>query len=377
MEGVGVAAVVQARQLALRQPEVVQGIVDKGFTERVFFIQVILIDHLIRPATDRRLNAGRRIGVTGDSVQRDGASAKDIDAPARIDGHIIGIQPGGIQFQGATGQAVVLPRATAQDRSRAVAHVDTRAIGQGQLTVTAVEFNHRPVRRIDDFAVAVDPQRRTVGIQHRTAGEGQTLLAGQADTADPLTTGVDSAHHRQTAVIHRDVDLIGLEFIADNQVALLELEAARTPHLPLVQALVQRGEIPHLLRTNVHPARLVRYQGATGIVIAAATGADLPLQVDLPCSGVHRHGFEQATLVVSGGQVDERTCGLINVAVAAFQADVTAPAVFAHVVVPHGATTEVQTRRSAQGQRFIGAESQLAAGQHHRRIDRHAAPGQQ
>jgi hypothetical protein len=45
--------------------------------------------------------------------------------------------------------------------------------------------------------------------------------------------------------------LARLHFVADDEVALLDLEAARAEHAAFVQARVEPGEIGHALRAHV------------------------------------------------------------------------------------------------------------------------------
>ncbi len=123
-----------------------------------------------------------------------------------------------------------------------------------------------------------------MGIEQRLATDAQALLGGQADTADLLAAGVKHAVHAQMATIQRHLDRRGPDVVADVQVALLDLETARTEHLTGIQALVESGEpavwrtvLAQPLGTDLDAARGVWHQGAASVVFAAAHRQDLPL----------------------------------------------------------------------------------------------------
>ena len=86
------------------------------------------------------------------------------------------------------------------------------------------------------------------------------------------------------ATIQRHLDRRGPDVVADVQVALLDLETARTEHLTGIQALVESGEpavwrtvLAQPLGTDLDAARGVWHQGAASVVFAAARRQDLPL----------------------------------------------------------------------------------------------------
>ncbi|WP_432212759.1 hypothetical protein [Pseudomonas aeruginosa] len=162
--------------------------------------------------------------------------------------------------------------------------VDTGTGAEAEQPVSGVQLDQRAVRRIDDLAVAVHPQPPPMGIEQRLATDAQALLGGQADTADLLAAGVKHAVHAQMATIQRHLDRRGPDVVADVQVALLDLETARTEHLTGIQALVESGEpavwrtvLAQPLGTDLDAARGVWHQGAASVVFAAAHRQDLPL----------------------------------------------------------------------------------------------------
>ncbi|MNM45183.1 hypothetical protein D3C81_561020 [compost metagenome] len=113
-------------------------------------------------------------------------------------------------------------------------------------------------------------------VEHGVVCHGDALLAGQADAAHALAAGINHAGHRQAAIVDGYLHFARLQFIADGQVALLQLEAARARHAAFAQALVQRSELAvqgaacaQGLRTHVHAAILVRHHGAARVVAAA------------------------------------------------------------------------------------------------------------
>ncbi len=56
--------------------------------------------------------------------------------------------------------------------------------------------------------------------------------------------------HGETPVVERDVDLIGLQLVADGEIALLDLEAARAIDAAGIEARIERGEVAELLRAR-------------------------------------------------------------------------------------------------------------------------------
>ncbi|VVO08919.1 hypothetical protein PS706_03311 [Pseudomonas fluorescens] len=90
------------------------------------------------------------------------------------------------------------------------------------------------------------------------------------------------------------------------------------------------------------------------------------MQVDDAPGRVRCHSAQLTGLVVLGGQVDGRSRRLQNIAAAAVQQHVAAPAVLGHVVEGDGATGHVDQGVVGQHHIATGAEADFAAGQHHR-----------
>ena len=372
MERIGIRAVVEPGELVVEQVRVEQGRVDKRRAQCVLAIQVSLVDLLIRSPAGRRVVDHGRIVVCGHAVERDRACALDCQAATGVDVDVvaaaIGIdQPWRVQFKAATREPVVVGRT-----GGAVTQVDAHAIGEGQAPVAGAEHHHGTVRRVDDLAVAVHPQFAAVGIQHGTAVQAQAVLAGQVDAAHAFTAGIHQASDTQAAVVYRDADVAGLEAVADGQVALLELEAARAEHLPNVEAaievgklLVQRTAAAQALGLDLHAARQIRHQGAARVVVAAAAAQERALQVDDPARRIQRHGPQRTRLVVLGRQVDGRACRLMDIAGAAVEGDVAAPAVLGHIVEGDRTPGDINQRRVRQLHITPRCKADLAARQHH------------
>ncbi|KAG1206205.1 hypothetical protein G6F35_011283 [Rhizopus arrhizus] len=160
--------------------------------------------------------------------------------------------------------------------------------------------------------------------------------------------------------------------------ALLDLEAARPEHAPVVQALIQRVEIgvqgarhPQPLRADVDAARAIRHRGAAGVVMARAGAQDAAQQLHLACAWRQRHGSQAARVVLLGRQIDHRASLLPDAALAAFQDQVAAPAIARHVVESDSAAGHVQLRRAAQHHAVAALQRQLAAGQHDGAVHAH------
>src|SRR6202000_1392011 len=110
------------------QSVVGQSVFDELGALLVFLVQVVLIDILIRTTADRRIDAILRIGVALDRIEGDGLGALDDQPGAGVDGDIamgrrilaltatgggrsaIAADTRRIEFQGATGLAIALPR---------------------------------------------------------------------------------------------------------------------------------------------------------------------------------------------------------------------------------------------------------------------------
>ena len=265
------------------------------------------------------------------------------------------VQARRVQFQRAA-RLAVLARVVA-----AGAQVDARAAVQAQRALAGLEFDDGAVGRVDDLAVAVDAQRGAVRVQHGIGRQAQAVARRQADAAHADAAGVDAAGHREAAGVDRDIDFAGADFVADGQVAALDLEAARAVDRARVQALVQRGEI-QLLGADVDGALGIRHARAAGLVVARGAAQDAALQVDAARAGIQRDGRQAAGAVVAGRQVDDAAGGLGDVAVAAFQDGFAAPAVFGQLLEWHGPARQVQLRLAGQDQRPVGAQRHLPEG---------------
>ena len=380
MERVGITGVIQPRQFALHQVVVGQRGVDELGALQMLAVQISLIDHLIRSATGRRVSAQWRIVVLPGRVQRNGSGALNIQIAAGINGDVTVDRIGnseahapGIEFEGATGATVVLSRQAADSDVRAVPQIDACTVGQGQHTFTRGQVDHGAVRRIDDFAVAVHPQAAAVGIEQCAAAQGQGVFRRQANTTDALATGVHRTVDPQAAVIQRHRDVRRLKFVANDQVALLELETARAEHLALIQTLVQSGELftqvaaaTQTLRLDFDPTAQIRHVSATGVVIPAAAAENAALQVHHSGRRAQCHGTELARAVIARRQIDPRAGALKNVAVTALQNDFTAAAVLRQIIEGNGTPGHIDQRAIGQCQVVGSVEGQLAAGQHHR-----------
>ena len=342
VEHVAVGRVVQAGEFVLQQVVVAQDRLDELGTQLMLFVQIGLVDRLVGAPAGCVVGFGGGIVVADHAVEGDGACTLDRQLPAGVNRDVIAgavrvDNPRGVQLQGATVAPVIAGGVGA------VAQVDTRAVGQGQLAVAGAQHHNGAVGRVNDLAIAVHPQLRAVGIEYCAAIQGQAVLGRQVDIADPLAAGVHPSGHPQAAVVHRHIDGVGLDVIADDQVALLELEATRTVHLATVETLVERRELlgegtagAQALGLDLHRARQVRHTRAASIVVTAAAGDDLARQVDDPRRAIDRHGAQLARLVVLRRQVDARTGRLQHIARAAFQQHFAAGAVFGQVVKGNG-----------------------------------------
>ncbi|PAV67341.1 hypothetical protein WR25_09610 [Diploscapter pachys] len=307
VQGLGVAGIVQPGQAHVEQLAVAQQVVDEQHTQVVLAGQVVLVDDLDRSATGRGA-ARRRVDVALVADHGDGARAENVHRTTHVDGDVarrIAAQAWGDQLQRAALAAIALPGGDA------VAQVDACAAGQGQLALAAVELDH--------------------GTRH--------------------------------------VDLLGLELIADHQVAVLDLEAARTEHLVAVQALVEAGKVVQLPGADIdHPAR-VRDLRAGSVVTATGRAKDLAEQLDAPALLAQGDGRQAPGAVAAGTEIDQRASGLVNIAELAAQHQLAAPAVLGHVIEGQGTPGQVQPRGVAQAQVVQRLQGQAAAGQAEGAID--------
>ena len=387
MKGIGKARIAQAGQLAGHETGARCCGVDEVITVVVLVLEPGLGDLLVGPPAGSGRADQRRIVVALHAVDRDGASAADVEHAARVDGDVaVDRRIAGIvqsrqtvradarrrEFERAARAAVVQPRCAAHGHTSAVTQVDAHAVSQRQLTGAGTQVDDGAVGCIDDFAVAVHAQLAAMGVQHRAAVQRQAMLASQRDAADPCTAGIHQTRDPQAAVIHRHVDAAGLESVSDAQVALLELEAAGAVDLALVQSFVEGSELvaqgatgAQALGLDLHRTGKIGHQGAAGIVVTAATGQDLACQIDRAGSAVHGHRPQLAGLVVLRRQVDARTRRLQYVARAAVQAHLATRAVLGQIVEGDGAAGHIDRCRVGQHHVAARAQRELAAGQHH------------
>jgi len=316
---------------------------------------------------------GNRFGAA--NIQTATRINGDVAIGRRIGVSLIAVaaKTGSIEVQRAACHAVI-----AGDSIGAVTQIDLRTAGQRQHTIAGTQFDDGPVRAVDDLAVTVDPQYRAVRIEYRITADGQALVGRQPDRADPFAAGVNRAVHGQAAVIHRDIDRIGLDFIADGQIALLQLEAAPAHHIALIEARIECGKLAvertaaaQRLRPHFHTAGQIRHHGAAGIVVTAAATENVTLQIDHAGGISQRYCGQAARLVIDGRQIDGGTSGLADIAIATFQNDGAAPAVFIEIVERNLASGDIDSRGIAQRQILIRDQGQLAARQRHHGGYRH------
>jgi len=396
VQRIGIRGRGQAGQLAVTQGRIRQRRIDESRAVAVLAVEIRLVDHLVGAAAGRQVWHGLPIGARHSGVGRvvialhgvdgDGFRAADGQAAAGRNGNVakgggVRIRAGTaaaqtrrVQFHRAACGAVVFALALARHGGRAVAHVDLRAAGQVQYALARIELYHRPVRAVDDLAIAVDAQDGAMRVEHGVAGQGETVLAGQADAAHALAAGIDHASDGETAIVDGHLHFARLQFIADGQVSLFQLEAARARHAAFRQALVQRRELAvqfaaraQGLRAHVHAALLVGHHGAARVVAAAGAAQDLALQVHHAGRAVERHGLQAAGAVVLGRQVDHAARPLADIAGAAVQGHVAAPAVFVHVEEGALAARHVDARRVGHRDVVLRTDGELAAWQHHGR----------
>ncbi|MNS19738.1 hypothetical protein D3C72_514620 [compost metagenome] len=402
MEDIAVAGVIQACKLGVQEIAIGPRAADERGAVAVQRFQIRLINDLIfTTARAIRRNAfpGVVIALGGD--QRDGLGAVYRDRAARLDGDVairgggtrhpaavVGRVASGVntrrkQVQGAARHTVVLPRARSRRGRRAVAQINARAAGKRQHATTRIQLHHGAVGRVDDLAVAIHAQHRSMRVQHRVRRQGQAIARGHADPAHALAAGVHPAGHGQAAAVDRQVDVVGAQRIAQRQAALLDLETARAGDAAVVQALIQRVEIrvqgarrAQTLRADIDAARAVGHGRAARIVDARARTQDAALQVHHAGRGRQRVGPQAARIVLLRRQIDQRPAFLPDAALAAGQNDVAAPAVAQHVVEGDGPARHVQLRGRRQQHAVAAFQCQLAAGQHDPAIDLHVRPGQ-
>ncbi|KAF1068319.1 MAG: hypothetical protein GAK39_03517 [Variovorax sp.] len=348
----------QAREAAVHQRAVAQRGLDEGLALAVQAVEVGLVDDLVGTAVDARVRALRGALVGDEGIDRDRLRALDHDAARGLDGDVVGAAARCVERH----RAVVL-------RGAGHAQVHARAAGDRERAAAGIELDDRAVGRVDRLAVAVAPQHAGAGIEHRRARERHAVARGQPDAAGLLAAGVDAARDREPAAVDREVDLARLKLVADHEVAALELEAAHAEGAALVEARVEALEVGDGLRAQLDVAGRVGHQRAARVVGAAAAGRDGTAQVDRARAGIECQGIEAARAVVARRQVDARARRLRDVAAAAFEHQVAAPAVLADVEEIDAPAREVEHRTLAQQQVTLRDQAQLAAGQTHRCVE--------
>ena len=379
MEDVAIGRIVESTELAGRQRAAGDRRVHEIVALGMPGVEPGLVDKLIRPAVSRRSRSIRRIVIAADRIDRDRTRALDSQRAADIDVDVavgdginvsdqaIAADPRRVELERAAGAAVVLARCSTDRRVGAVPQIDARALCQRQPALARTQFHDGAIRAVDDFAVAVDAQRRTVGVEHRGPGQRQALLGRKPDGADRRAAGINGADYGELAAIQRDVDFAGLQFAADDEIALLELEAASAEHLSGIEAAVERGELvaeracAEPLRAHAHRAVAIRHIGAAGVIQSAGRPEDPALQIDHAGCRVQRRRRQAAGIVVGGRQVDHRTGRLADRTFAALQRDVAAPTVLLDVGERDLAAGDIKARGIGQGEIAQRAQRELAA----------------
>ncbi|MNK61151.1 hypothetical protein D3C87_803050 [compost metagenome] len=360
----------QARQ-ARRQRGVGQRLVDEGAAVAIDLVEVLLRDELRHVARDVGRARQRCVAVGAEGVDRDALRALDGGRAGDVHRHVVVAAPRRVQRERAARCAVVALR---RAHGRARAQVDGRAAAQRQRAVRAREVDDGAVRAVDDLAVAVHAQAG--GVRVERAVHREVALGREADRAHLEAAGVDAAVHREAAAVERDLDHARLHFVADGEVALLDLEAARAGHAAFVEARVQAREVGHGLAAHADLGRVVGHDGAARVVRAARGAEDASAQVDAARAGAQRRRLQRAAAVVRGRQVDHRTRRLRDVAGRARHLQVAAAAVARLLEELHGAAREVDARIGAQRHVAAGRELQLARGQADRAVDGDVAAGE-
>ena len=151
-----------------------------------------------------------------------------------------------------------------------------RAAVQAQRALAGLEFDDGAVGRVDDLAVAVDAQRGAVRVQHGIGRQAQAVARRQADAAHADAAGVDAAGHREAAGVDRDIDFAGADFVADGQVAALDLEAARAVDRAAFRRWFSAVKSSCWARMSTAP--WARHARAAGLVVARGAAQDAALQ---------------------------------------------------------------------------------------------------
>ena len=185
-------------------------------------VQPVLRDDLAGLAVHGRRRIQRRVVIAAETIHRHAACTTNIQRACCVDCDIA------LRIRADTW------RAQADRAARngiCGTHVDHRTGGQRQTPVGRAQVDDATVGRVDRQSVAVR-------IQHSPGTQRQAVACRQADRARLLAAGIDAAVDDQAAAINRHIDRIGLQFAADHQIALFDLEAARPCHTATRQALV-------------------------------------------------------------------------------------------------------------------------------------------
>ena len=327
--------------------------------------------------------AGQRcVVIDPEDIDGDRLRTANERRPEHIDGDIVGAvacavdttlpvaaaKTPPIEVQRTAGNAVVLAEATTHRNAGAGAQVNHDIASKRQHTLARRQIDDGAVGGIDDLAVTVDAQAGAMGIEH--AVDREIAHCGETDRADLVAAGIDGAVDGQIPAIQRDLDIAGLDLVADDQIALLDLESARTEHAAGVEANVQSREVGKRLRAHSEFGRIVRHHRATGVIIARCAAPDRSGESDVASTLVQSRRGKRAAAIVLRRQVDHRSRRLRDVTGIAGENEIAAPAIFGDVEHLHRAAGQIEVRTVAEHDVASCRQDKLARRQHDTGIDR-------
>ena len=367
----------QAVAVQTREPRAQRAVAQRRVDE-ILAVAVDADQHVLRDQLGLAAGHVRRarqfcVGILAERVHRDEGRAPHLRPALHQDRHIIGARAVAARACAAQAARVQVQRAA---RAAVVAgglgagaQVDAGRRTQRQRAQARRQRDLRAVGAVDDLAMAVATQARAMRVQR--AQQIQVAPGRQADDAGLEAAGVDAAGHGQAAAVHRDADLARAHFVAQDQIALLDLETARAMNLARVQARVQSGEVGQRPCPQRDLGGVIRHARAACVVQAGRAAQNGTAQVDPTGAGAQRRRGQRAAALLARRQVDDRADLLVDIARRAIQRQVAAPGV-ARLVVEHDfAASQVQARLRAQAQVALGLDLQLARGQRDRAVQVH------
>ena len=252
--------------------------------------------------------------------------------------------------------------------------IDACCAAEGQRAVARGEVDDGPVRAVDDLPIAVATDAGAMRIEGTV--DGQVVPCRKPDRADLEAAGIDAAVDGETASVGRDLDSAGAHLVANDDVALLDLETPCTEHAARRQPGIEPGEIIHQLCADGEVRSGGGNESAASVIPSAAASEDRAAERHLPCARAERDRLDAAAIVQHRRDIDHRPRRLRDVATRAGHDQLAARAVTIDLEEGKLATGQIDARAIIQHDVAGRVQRQLAGGERNRAVDADILCGQ-